>query len=65
MTPYNTGKVKIGVAYKPPQRPPTMSRDELRLQEALLTKERRYISKPLIAYIAIWIAVVILVRMTS
>lgn len=37
--PYNTGKVLIGSAYTPPRRV-TMSRDEERLQTALLNSPR-------------------------
>lgn len=33
-TPYDTGKVKIGVYYEPPK--PPLEQDELRLQHALL-----------------------------
>jgi len=36
MTPYNTGKVKIGCAYQPPVRRPQMTRTETMLQSALL-----------------------------
>lgn len=35
MPPYDTGKVKIGLAYEP-QRPRLQSADEERLQDALL-----------------------------
>lgn len=34
-TPYNTGKVKIGLAYEPP-RQAELTRDELHIQSALL-----------------------------
>lgn len=51
-TPYNTGKIKVGAKYQPPQRLPTLNRDELLLQEALLSKPRR-LSKGLILYIGI------------
>ena len=34
VTPYDTGKVKIGVHYEPPK--PPLERDELLLQHALL-----------------------------
>jgi len=38
-TPYDTGKVKIGVYYEPPR--PTQDEDELALQDALLGGEWR------------------------
>lgn len=54
--PYNTGKIKIGAKYQPPQRLPTLNRDELLLQEALLSKPRR-LNKGLILYIGVLAAV--------
>jgi len=36
VTPYNTGKVLIGGLYIPPAVPRAMSRDEARIQRALL-----------------------------
>jgi hypothetical protein len=39
-TPYNTGRVKIGIHYQPPARPWTPSRTEVMLQEALLAGRR-------------------------
>ena len=51
-TPYNTGKIKIGKDYQPPRRPHTLNKDELLLQEALLSKPRR-LNTGLILYIGI------------
>lgn len=51
--PYDTGKVKIGAHYVPPQRN-TMSADAERLQRALLQKPQRYID----ADMAEWAVVV-------
>ena len=63
--PFNTGKVKIGLRYTPPKRTPTMTRDELRLQEALLNKGRRRLSDKSIASIGVLIAVVTAIFMTD
>jgi len=52
MTPYNTGKVRIGSRYTPPKRPRNLNKDELLLQEALLSKPRR-LNTGLILYIGI------------
>jgi len=52
MTPYNTGKVRIGSRYTPPKRPRELNKDELLLQEALLSKPRR-LNTGLILYIGI------------
>ena len=59
MTPYNTGKVRIGSRYTPPKRPSELNKDELLLQRALLNKGRRRLSDGSIAAIGIAIAVVI------
>jgi len=37
---YNTGKVRIGLHYKPPVRPADIGRDMMRLQTALLAKPK-------------------------
>jgi hypothetical protein len=37
-TPYDTGKVKIGVFYEPPK--PALQQEELALQHALLSKSQ-------------------------
>jgi hypothetical protein len=37
-TPYDTGKVKIGVFYEPPK--PALQQEELALQHALLSDEQ-------------------------
>lgn len=39
ITPYDTGKIKIGVYYEPPR--PSQDEDELALQDALLGGEWR------------------------
>lgn len=39
VTPYDTGKIKIGVYYEPPR--PSQDEDELALQDALLGGEWR------------------------
>lgn len=54
-TPYNTGKVKIGCNYTPPQRVYEPSRTEVMLQDALLAK--RY-GKTGIDWDGIWIVVI-------
>lgn len=54
--PYNTGKVKIGLRYAPPKRPREMSKDELLLQKALLTKDSRRLSEASIAAIGAAVA---------
>lgn len=43
-TPYDTGKVKIGVFYEPPKHPPYMSADAEKLQRALLRRPARQIA---------------------
>ena len=40
LTPYNTGKIKIGCNYQPPVRAWTPSRTEIMLQDALLSGRR-------------------------
>jgi len=37
---YNTGKVRIGLHYKPPVRPADIGRDMMLLQAALLAKPK-------------------------
>lgn len=49
--PYDTGKVKIGLAYEPPRLTTHMSKDAEMLQEMLLRKGRRLYNKQEIIFI--------------
>lgn len=53
--PYDTGKVKIGCNYTPPQRVYEPSRTEVMLQDALL--EKRY-GKTKVDWDGIWIVAI-------